>query len=251
MFHIAIYDEIDQFKDINNKIINYKLNGISNILCNNKYKIYGKSVIVKYKINSDLILTMESLNFRELLDVFINKKIHKGVIINTNKELKDVDYVGFPLSWLYPELQNNYKYYELDIFDKIFMFYIEIKPEINEINELASLLYGSLVKGRVFIAIREKPTDVRMMQYMYYNITSEYINKLLCLFEDKNLEYNIEPYYHDNKNNKYEGFYNFINKLYYSQDKKLIEKKIINYETESLNEKTYNELNNNELNNNK
>jgi hypothetical protein len=164
MCHLSTYTECKETEIINKKIISLKKNGISNILCDNMYDIYGKSIVLKYKINSDNTVSIVNLDFNDFLKLFTNKKINKGVYISANGDLNDFEYVGNPLSWIPVEKIENYRYYEKEIMGKIFMFFIEVKPSIDIVNKFASSLYNSLIKGNIFISVRNKIEDVNITE---------------------------------------------------------------------------------------
>jgi hypothetical protein len=239
MCHLSTYTESKETENINKKIIGLKKNGIANILCDNMYNVYGKTIVLKYKINSDYTVSMVNLDFNDFLKLFANKKINKGVYISVNGDLKDIEYVGNPLSWIpsYEKMQN-YRYYEKEIMGKIFMFFIEVKPSVDKVNKFATSMYNSLIKGNIFIAVRNKVEDINVTEPVYYNISSDLINKLKHLIEDDNFSVEQEPFYYDQKNKKYQGFWNFVDKTYidYDFNKALIRQ--IDYESKSLNEIT-------------
>lgn len=239
MYHLTTYYNSKEFENINKKIISLKKNGISNILCDNMYDVYGKSIVLKYRINSDYSVTMLDLDFNDFLKLFTNKKINKGVYISVNGELKDTEYIGNPLSWILShEKRDNYRYYEKEIMGKIFMFFIEVNPTDDKINEFATSMFKSIIKGNIFIAVRNKIEDINITDPVYYNISNDLIYKLKYLMEDENFSIEQEPFYYDQKNKKYQGFSNLVNKIYFDYDFKKVLLHNIDYESKSLNEIT-------------
>ena len=239
MCHLNAFVESDDTRDINKNIKALKKNGIATILCDNTQNVYGKSIVLKYKINSDYSVTLNDLDFTDFLKVFTNKKINKGVYISIDGELKELEYIGNPLSWMFPfEKTRNYRYYEKEIIGKIFMFFIEIKPSVDKVNKFASSMYNTPIKGNVYITVRNKIDDITITEPVYYNISSDLIIKLKKLMEDTNFSTDQELFYYDSKNKKYQGYCNFINKTYNNYDFSKITLNIIDYEAESLNEIT-------------
>ena len=239
MCHLNAFVESDDTRYINKNIKALKKNGIATILCDNTQNVYGKSIVLKYKINSDYSVTLNDLDFTDFLKVFINKKINKGVYISIDGELKEIEYIGNPLSWMFPfEKTRNYRYYEKEIIGKIFMFFIEIKPSVDKVNKFASSMYNTPIKGNVYITVRNKIDDITITEPVYYNISSDLIIKLKKLMEDTNFSTDQELFYYDSKNKKYQGYCNFINKTYNNYDFSKITLNIIDYEAESLNEIT-------------
>ena len=238
--HLSTYTECKDMIDINKNIKAYKKNGIATILCDKTYNVYGKSVVLKYKINSDYSVILNDLDFTDFLKLFKNKKINKGVYISANEDLKEIEYIGNPLSWIFPfEKTQNYRYYEKEIIGKIFMFFIEIKPTIDKVNKFASSMYNSPIKGNVYITVRNKIDDITVTEPVYYNISTDLIFKLKKLMEDSNFSIEQELFDYDHKNKKYQGFCNYINETYNNYDFNKIILNIIDYEEESLNEITH------------
>ena len=239
MCHLSTYTESKETSNINKNIISLKKNGIATILCDNTQNVYGKSIVLKYKINSDYSVSLVDLDLSDFLKLFTNKKINRGVYITVDGELKEIEYIGNPLSWVFPfEKTKNYKYYEIEIIGKIFMFFIEIKPTIDKVNKFASSMYKSVIKGDVYISVRNKIDDITITEPVYYNISSDLIFKLKQLLEDSNFSSDQELFDYDHKNKKYQGFWNFIIKTYNNYDFNKISLITIDYDAESLNEKT-------------
>lgn len=239
MCHLSTYFKSEATDTINKKITSLKKNGISEILCDNTYNVYGKSIVLKYKVNSDYSVTLDNLDFNGFLKLFANKKINKGVLISVNGELKDIDYIGHPLSWLlsYEKMQN-YRYYEKEIMGKVFMFFIEINPSVDKVNKYATSIYNTLIKGDVFISVRNKIDDLNITDPVYYNVSCDLISKLKQLIGDENFSLEQEPFYYDQKNKKYQGFISLINRIYNDfKNNKTIQNDICS-ESKSLNEIT-------------
>jgi hypothetical protein len=244
MCHLSTYTECEDTTNINKKIKSLKKNGIATILCDNMQNVYGKSIVLKYKINSDYSVTLNDLDFIDFVKLFTNKKINRGVYIAVDGDLKEIEYIGNPLSWIFPfEKTQNYKYYEKEIIGKIFMFFIEIKPTIDKVNKFASSMYNSHIKGNVYITVRNKIDDITVTNPVYYNISTDLIYKLKKLMEDTNFSTEQELFDYDHKNKKYQGFLNFIDKTYNDYDFSKISITNIDYESKSLNEITQEMMN--------
>lgn len=239
MYHLTTYD--GSSTEINAIVKSKKYNGIANILANYTFSIFGSALVSKFKINSDSTLTQEDLSIKEFLDIFRRKKVYKGLLIKTNNDITEIEFVGDPLSWVDPKQRMNYRYYEFEIFGKIIMFFIQIKPEINELNNFAIDLYGraNQIRGDVFIALRDKPNDYRIVHEMYSDITVGLIKKLRELMIDENFDKTILPSFYNHIEQKYENFYTLLEKVHTGYLKKNI-KKII--ETNLENVKSLNEI---------
>lgn len=239
MYHLTTFDGSNV--EINTKIKSKKYNGIANIFANYTFSIFGSVLISKFKINSDYTLTQEDLGQNELMDIFRRKKVYKGLLIRPNEEIQEIEFVGDPLSWVDPKSRMNYRYYEFEIFGKVIMFFIQIKPDNNTDNNFAIDLYGrsNNIKGDVFIAMRDKPNDYRVVHEMYSDLNINLIKKLRELIIDENFDKDIQPFFYNHTEMKYQNFYTLVDKIYSEYLKK--EKKIVNKDikvTQSLNDLT-------------
>ena len=246
MYHLTTYDGSNV--EINTLIKSKKYNGIANIFANYTFSIFGNALISKFKINHDSTLSQEDLGVNELLDIFRKKKVYTGLLIRPNEEINEIEFVGDPLSWVDPRFRMNYRYYEFEICGKIIMLFIQIKPDNNTDNNFAIDLYGrsNIIKGDVFIALRDKPNDCRIVHEIYSDININLIKKLRELIIDENFDNSIIPFFYNHTEMKYENFYTLVDKIYSSYlkkgIKKVIDKKIDNIQ--NLNEITESLVNN-------
>ncbi len=242
MSHLALFDE--HFQEVNKEIIKRKRNGIANILCDNNYSVYGSVLITKSKISIDNSLEEDTLRESDIIDLFRNKKIQKGVLLDSNGSITEVEFVGHPLSWVDPNKGDNYRFYEVEFLGKVFMFFIEKNPTNNILNKNANLLYGGQnpIFGNVFISIRNKIDDIRMTENSYINLTIDSIKKILFLFKFSDFSKEQEPFYYNHKEKKYQNFYNLIDKEYTKYENKKSNYNEPNYDDGvlSLNEITQN-----------
>jgi hypothetical protein len=242
MSHLALFD--NQFEEVNREIIKRKRNGIANVLCDNIYSVYGSVLITKSKISVDNTLEEDTLRESDIIDLFRNKKIQKGVLLDSIGSIIDVEFVGHPLSWVDPNKGYNYRFYEIEYLGKVFMFFIEKQPTINILNKNANLLYGSQnpIYGNVFIVVRNKIDDIRITENSYINVTKDTIKKILFLFKFSDFSKEQEPFYYNHKEKKYQNFYNLVDKEYirYENKKPVYEEAKYDDGVLSLNEITQN-----------
>ncbi len=245
MIHLIQYENHKLFENINNIVIEKKKNNIANILCNNLYKVFGNVIITKSKINSDNSISPENITLNDIINVFRKKKVNTGILIKPNNNLEEIEYVGNPLSWMDANKTTNFRYYEIEIMGKIFMFFIEIMPENNILNNFATHLYGGAnpIFGNVFLVMRNKPEDMRITENIYLDLFKNTIIKLEKIIKNVNFDKSEEPVGYDHINKKYSNFYNLINEKYKNILKKDINEIIIDYNNKSLNEITQTLLN--------
>ena len=245
MVHLTTFDGSNV--EINTKIKNKKYNGIANILGNYTFSIFGNAIVSKFKINQDYTMTQEDLSVQEFFDVFRKKKVYRGLLIRTNGEINEIEYVKDPLSWVDQKHRMNYRYYEVEILGKILMFFIQVVPDSNIQNDFATDLYGRTnpIIGDVFVAMRDKPNDYRIIHEMYSDLYTNLIVKLKDLILDEDFDRNISPNFYNHKEMKYENFYTLVDKLHNIYKKKEIKNIIKNNleGTQSLNQITHTLLN--------
>lgn len=223
MVHMSLYDENSpEIIELNKKIKLLKKNNIASLFADNEYKIYGNVVILKFNINEITNdVTPQSITFNDMINVFRNKKIFKGILIKPNNTIDTVEYVGNPLTYL----KYAYRYYEKEMLGYVFMFFIEVNPTNNTFNTLATKLYNNTldtsIYGNVFISVRHKCNDIRYDIPKFINIDETYINKIV-LFES----YDYEPVDFKNNNNKHDNIYLLIERIYNKIQKEGIKIKV-------------------------
>lgn len=238
LIHMIKFMGMDE-QTYNKDLIARGKNNIANILVDNQYSVYGNAVLTKYKINDDGTLISIDFNINDFISIFRKKKVITGVLIKPSNELFDVEYIGSPLSWINPQNSHNYRFYEIEIFGKILMFFIEISPNNKSLNTIASNIYdkGNPIYGDVFIAMKIKNNDIAIPNDIYCNLTSNNISKLndITMY---NYDRTIEPTFYNHSTQKYENIYNLIETIYYNKLTKT-NRKIIDTTVKSLNEITH------------
>jgi len=230
MYHLSTYNE-DNYHEINKEIKKKKKNGVANILTDFEFEIYGKVVISKSKINADNSVTYLELTLRDIYEVFRNKKIQKGLLVKVNNTLEEIEFINHPLSWIQIDKGFNYKFYEIQVFDKILMFFIQINPENNNYNKFASELFrgNNPINGDVYIVLRNKVNDIRFTENVYVDLNKDLFYKLREVFLNDNFINNQEPLGYNHETLKYENFYSLLNNIYKNTIKENINNTIKEY----------------------
>lgn len=161
-----------------NDIIN-EINKVGIYLSRDKYKITGKIGILKEKIIGGET-KYDIISKENIYDIYCKTFIHRGVIIDDNK-IDEIRYIHNPMDWIKPDEASGIRFIEYEIFDKILMMFIELKPKKDTINELASVIYGKKVNGRVMFALRRKGEDLREIRHIYEDLSIDIVNKMLCV----------------------------------------------------------------------
>jgi hypothetical protein len=210
--------------NINKIIINKKENKLASLLTNKLLNIYGNIIIAKFKINYDNTLTQCNMNYNDMIQLIYNKRVKYGVLIKPNNELINIEYVVNPMDIFHNK--QNYKYYEFVYLNKIILFFIEINPQENILNEYATKLYYNFsdprpIYGQVYIALREKDEEyVNDLNNKYDDEHTEnfsfvndvILDKIMTTLYDSNFNHLILPnnFGYNHVNFQYIGFYNYL-----------------------------------------
>ena len=161
------------------------VNGLAYTLNDYKYMIFDRCIILKSEIMEDKTKLVD-MTFEDLVMILTKKLVHTGVYIDTNNKIEEYEYLYHPLEKLTATEVENIKFHEKDMYDKLFMFFIEVEPKTKKINESASLLYeDNKIQSRVYIMSRYKQDDIRLNQYMYRDVTKDEIEKILKIIKTK------------------------------------------------------------------
>ncbi len=136
--------------------------------------IYGDCAIVKTGLEKDKHIP-KIITMNDICEIFINNFYHKGIIINTDGTTKELIYSGDT-----PHLVIGEKFKrsgEINVLGLILVPWIE---DGKELNGVASKLFGSEIKGRIFLTVLSPVTSKR-----YWSITIENLNNILTILEDK------------------------------------------------------------------
>ncbi len=153
---------------------NDDLNEFASISNTSLEPIFGDCVIVKTCLEKDKhvpkIITVENI-----CEILINNFYHKGIIINTDGTTKELIYSGdSPL----PVVGGKFKRSgEINVLGLILVPWIE---DGQEVNQIATKLFGSEIKGRIFLTILSPVTSKR-----YWSISITNLNSILSILEDK------------------------------------------------------------------
>jgi len=220
------------------------LNKIGIYLSRKQFRIYGSIGIIKEEIKG-IDIHLSKINLDEIIDVYIKCFVHTGAIID-NKNTSDIKYIFNPIDWLKVEEANNVKFIEFEVFDRILMMFIELKPKNDIINEKASIIFGKKINGKVIFALRRKNEDIKQTDYIYEEINKDTIEKLIRILTVKQDE--IKETDKEKNNMKIYNFYTiiefrhnkYVNKYGNRYDPSNNIKKIINQS--SVNEEACKEL---------
>jgi hypothetical protein len=168
-----LIDDIDKTQKQNNICIRF---------AKHYFRVVGDAVLMKSRIMPDLTTEPCSITMDDILNLYQNCLIRTCVKIDTTGDIDDIKYVFNPIDWMKPTIVENIRVHEKKFHDNIMLFFIELVPQNNILNEKASILYGKVIYGDVIIAMRDEPTDIRHTEHEYYNIDKILINKCVALY---------------------------------------------------------------------
>jgi len=169
----------EMYDELKSKSI--KFNGIASYLTDVGLRIYGKAVLFKLDTKNDAN-KLKSITMEEITDIFINRFIHKGVILNTNGSIDEFKFIFNPVDWISPSEINKYKYHEVEILGKVFMLFIDTTA--TTVNDVANKICSQSLKGRVIIGMRDQYSDMNDTEVRYEDIDIDTFKKVITLCSD-------------------------------------------------------------------
>ena len=152
-------------------------NNIGKILCGEQ--INGNCVLIKSKINDNLICSPDSVNIDELCQIIYSKFVHIGVFVpeNNNESLVEFDYFDHPIEYYNITDQDDYDNYEIKNVNFLeFDLSVVVKKDTitNNINKRMTRLFGDqIIYGDVII--------ISKATHEYYDLTKNMLHKLLLV----------------------------------------------------------------------
>lgn len=154
-----------------------KQNNIAIKLIHSSHCVVGDAVLFKTSLSNGK---------SEFCDITMDDicKLYQDIFIKTCVKIKvdgtvsEIKYVVYPIEWMND--LSNVRYYHSVYLDKLLMFYIEVNPTKNVLNEKASLLYGKAIFGDVIIAFAQKPKNY-FQEDDFVSVVESEINKLVAI----------------------------------------------------------------------
>lgn len=159
------------YDELKKKKIEY--NGIASYLSDYGLKIYGKAVVIKTKNKQLCSLTLDDLSM-----IYKSKFVHKGLLISSNNEISETEYIFNPIDWIKPDEVVKYKYHEIAISDEeILMIFFDTTS--NTKNEKISALCGQTITGTIILGVRKHKLDLFASEYGYIDLNKKQLEILL------------------------------------------------------------------------
>jgi hypothetical protein len=193
--------ELFHMEDLRNKYSDEYLNELSSISNIHLLPIYWGCGIFKSSYSSGVIKP-ELITIEDLANIFIKNYYHKGVLINNDNKLLEIEFTGEdPLK----VIGINFKQSNIiNIMGFNFMPFIESG---NELNIIATKILGKEVKGRMFIYLLCPTTNKKI-----WDIDIKTINNIINIIENDKLYAINQNYIEQHDNDKDINPFYFIKK---------------------------------------
>lgn len=153
------------------------INGISGYLCCDDINIYGTSVLICSKIDTDNNNTCvtHTLELSDISKILYNKVVHKGVHVFPDGTVKEFTFYKDPLENKSKEEISNYRWVELPFLNFNLIGFIKANPEVDIVNKKMTRLIGDqVIHGDVLLVSKTTETE-------YVNMDKEIFNKLVAV----------------------------------------------------------------------
>lgn len=173
-----VYLTKDTYETIKNK--NIKYNGVASYLSDTNLRVFGKAILLKYNDTN-----LENLTISDVVNLFIKKFVHKGIIVNENdSSINEFKFIYNPIDWVTVEEHYKYKYYELEVYDKILMIFFDETIKTNK-NNIISILINKNIYGTAILALRNHYQDMNDTNIIYNDLDEDTYKKLINIVNNK------------------------------------------------------------------
>jgi len=165
------------------KQIDLKFNGISTYLTDALTPVFGNAVVFKIDtLNNENKL--DTLTESNLIEIYNNKFIHKGVILNVDETIDETVFVFNPVDWISPHEIHKYKYVETELLDKVLMIFYDdtISKNPETINKIGSQLTSSQgVYGRLILGLHDQIKDSDNNSFKYADLSKDVMKDIISM----------------------------------------------------------------------
>lgn len=158
-------------------------------LANTELKpVYGNCAIIKTTFENNQY-SLENIDIDDIFNIFINNFYHNGVMVDVKGNMTDVLFAGTE--------PNNFIGSLFKPHSSIEVFGLQIVPFIEEsdkINEVVSKIFGTEIRGRVYLTTLCAPTNTK-----FWNLCKKDIEYILEISKDKDKVKKINDEFLNNK----------------------------------------------------
>ncbi len=183
--------ELFHMENLTKKIADDDLNELGSISNIHLIPIYWGCGIFKSSYSSGIIKS-ELITMNDIANIFIQNYYHKGIMINTDGKLLEIEFTGEDP---FKIIGTNFK--QSNITNVIGFNLIPFIESDNELNNVASLILGREVKGRMFISLL-CPTSNKKI----WNIDIKTVNNIIKIIENENLYKKNQNYIDEHESDK-------------------------------------------------
>jgi hypothetical protein len=117
-----------------------QINNISGYLTSEA--IFGHCILINSKISENQTCVPDNITLDTFYDILYSKIIHVGILVNSSGDVKEIKFFEDPLENCPQESINNFKAVEINFLKFNLIGYIELKPQNNVINKIATRIFG-------------------------------------------------------------------------------------------------------------
>ena len=148
---------------------------------------YKPIILAKFRIVADYEVDTVSLSKNNLCEFLEDRFIKTGIVLHNDNKMDIYKYSqnhldNFMEKFGLETVKQNFKYYEKQIFDMIFIIAEDTRHnDSDSINEIASKIAGKSLYGDVYCSLYYKPDDIN--NTFYISIDNELCKKILFLIQ--------------------------------------------------------------------
>ena len=213
LYQICHIDNSSQF--VNEELSKYyKRNGIADYLTDTPTPVLGVSLFFRIDTTDDRNVLVD-ISMKNIVDIFIKKFIHQGIVLELDGTLNEFNFRFNPLDFIKPDEINFYTWYGCPIFGHCVMFLHDTREK--EKNIIASAVAKHDIFGRALMAIYKYSEFDEFNQYLYFDLQKKNAIDLISIFKDvpdnDNVPYD-EPHRHIGEKSYYTSLENNIERYY-------------------------------------
>jgi hypothetical protein len=165
-------------KDVNDSYITLveNSNKLATQMLGEKHAVDGNMILIKRSIyNNDF--EYSNISFEDITDILKSQFLHTAVIVKSDNTIEEASYIYSPLEIHFGQTHiDNVRYHEFKFIDYRLFFHVDTKAEKNQLNRIASAIYGKKIYGNVLISLSDNsdssPLNLNMTQELITQIYS-------------------------------------------------------------------------------
>jgi hypothetical protein len=159
------------------------INGFSSYLHPQRFTIYGKVMLMKFKINDDSTCTSVDFLPDELASILHTKIYHTGLRVGAGPDDKMIEfyYSVDPTEILSQDQISNSQWMNVGFLGLDIIMFVEVEPVYKNINNIGSVIFGKgSVQGDIILVLKSEHNE-------YLDLHIPLLKKILALFANPQL----------------------------------------------------------------